>query len=201
MDLTSTIPKFGLTSFISPCRWTEALNTRKLLQSANQKEHAKDFISPAPALRKHGHHHHPKNHTSSALPQAPSTLPLPKPLVHTPKPDPKHIPVNHTVPFHHSSRSVKPPSAEAISKWKHVRSWHVYASVIGGVSFLLAMSVVLFVCIRTKKVVAVRPWATGLSGQLQKAFVKGTSLLIKLLVILGAWKCDIFWCKVKLNFT
>jgi hypothetical protein len=193
MNLTRRIPKFGLTSLISSRRWTEALNTRKLLQSANQKDNANVFISPAPAPHKRGHHHHRKNHSPSVLPQAPSSLPRPMPLAHTPKPESKHKPMNHTVPFHHSSRSVKPPSAEANSKRKHGRSWPVYASVIGGVSFLLAISVVLFVCIRTKKVVAVRPWATGLSGQLQKAFVKGKSLLIELLVILGEWKCDMFW--------
>jgi hypothetical protein len=146
--------------------WTEPLHMRKLLQSDNQKSHAKDVISPAPAPRKHHHHH--RNHSSSTalkpqrIPPAPSSLPLPIPLPRNHNPQPKHEPVNHTVPVH-SSRSVK--------------SLPVYASIIGGVSFLLVISVVLFVCIRTKKVVAVRPWATGLSGQLQKAFVKGVPAL------------------------
>ncbi|KAJ4786114.1 Protein kinase family protein [Rhynchospora pubera] len=158
--------------------WTEPLTTRKLLQSDNRKSPVKDVISPAPAPRKHHHHKHP---TSPALnphkmPQAPSTLPLPKPVVQNHNFQPKHKPVNHSSPVHPSG-SVKPPSAEATSKGIHVKSLPVYASVIGGVSFLLATVLVLFICIRTKKVVAVRPWATGLSGQLQKAFVKGVPAL------------------------
>lgn len=40
------------------------------------------------------------------------------------------------------------------------------------------MSMALFVlCYRSSKVVTVRPWATGLSGQLQKAFVTGVPAL------------------------
>ncbi|KAL5202937.1 hypothetical protein ABZP36_013889 [Zizania latifolia] len=47
-----------------------------------------------------------------------------------------------------------------------------------GASVVLAMSVAAFVlCYRSNKVVTVRPWATGLSGQLQKAFVTGVPSL------------------------
>ncbi|XP_040380628.1 probable inactive receptor-like protein kinase At3g56050 [Oryza brachyantha] len=47
-----------------------------------------------------------------------------------------------------------------------------------GASVLLAVSVAAFVlCYRSSKVVTVRPWATGLSGQLQKAFVTGVPAL------------------------
>lgn len=172
--------KIILTSFISPFRWTDASNTRKLLQSDNNKITAKGVISPAPAPAPHKHHHHKHSSPTTLKPQrispAPSSLPLPLPLPRSHNPQPKHKPVNRTVPVH-SSQSVKPPLAKTILKGKHVKSLHLYGSVIGGVSFLLVISVVLFVCIRTKKVVAVRPWATGLSGQLQKAFVKGKSLL------------------------
>lgn len=167
---------------------------RKLLQSDNEKSHAKAVISPAPAPHRHrrGKHHNSTTVNPHITPQAPSSLPLPMPPVQNNGLQPEHKHAHHTVPVH-SSQSVKPHSAEATSKGKHIRSWPVYAPVIGGVSLLLAISVVLFVCIRTKKVVAVRPWATGLSGQLQKAFVKGKSHLIELLVILGAWEYDKFW--------
>ncbi|XP_027334074.1 inactive receptor-like serine/threonine-protein kinase At2g40270 [Abrus precatorius] len=49
-------------------------------------------------------------------------------------------------------------------------------STVGGF-FLILVSCIAFVCIRSSKVVAVKPWATGLSGQLQKAFVTGVPSL------------------------
>ena len=52
-----------------------------------------------------------------------------------------------------------------------------YVIAAAGASLLAAVSVALFVlCYRSSKVVTVRPWATGLSGQLQKAFVTGGPL-------------------------
>ncbi|XP_021304039.1 probable inactive receptor-like protein kinase At3g56050 isoform X3 [Sorghum bicolor] len=54
----------------------------------------------------------------------------------------------------------------------------VYVIAAAGASLVAAMSVALFVlCYRSNKVVTVRPWATGLSGQLQKAFVTGVPSL------------------------
>lgn len=50
----------------------------------------------------------------------------------------------------------------------------VYVIAAAGASLLAAVSVAVFLlCYRSSKVVTVRPWATGLSGQLQKAFVTG----------------------------
>lgn len=49
----------------------------------------------------------------------------------------------------------------------------VYLSVGAGISFLAALSIIYFFCYRINKVVTVMPWRTGLSGQLQKAFVTG----------------------------
>lgn len=46
------------------------------------------------------------------------------------------------------------------------------AGVIAGSMFAL-ISAVGFFLFRRSKVVTVKPWATGLSGQLQKAFVTG----------------------------
>ena len=58
----------------------------------------------------------------------------------------------------------------------HVRR-PVYVIAAAGASLLAAVSVALSVlCCRSSKVVTVRPWATGLSGQLQKAFVTGGPL-------------------------
>ncbi|KAF7816145.1 inactive receptor-like serine/threonine-protein kinase [Senna tora] len=46
-------------------------------------------------------------------------------------------------------------------------------STAGGVSLLVFVSAIAFACFRNSKVVTVKPWVTGLSGQLQKAFVTG----------------------------
>ncbi|CAD6272403.1 unnamed protein product [Miscanthus lutarioriparius] len=54
----------------------------------------------------------------------------------------------------------------------------VYVIAAAGASLAAAVSVALFVLFyRSNKVVTVRPWATGLSGQLQKAFVTGVPSL------------------------
>lgn len=60
---------------------------------------------------------------------------------------------------------------------KHSISRTVYISIIGGVSFLLVLAIFFVFWCRANKVVTVRPWSTGLSGQLQKAFVTGVPTL------------------------
>ncbi|CAJ1970663.1 unnamed protein product [Sphenostylis stenocarpa] len=50
-------------------------------------------------------------------------------------------------------------------------------SSVGGFSLLILVSAIIFACLRSRKVVSVKPWSTGLSGQLQKAFVKGVPSL------------------------
>nr|KYP56487.1 putative LRR receptor-like serine/threonine-protein kinase At5g45840 family [Cajanus cajan] len=52
----------------------------------------------------------------------------------------------------------------------------ILAGVIGGAVFLFISIIVLYLC-KTNKVATVKPWATGLSGQLQKAFVTGVPKL------------------------
>ncbi|WVZ98080.1 hypothetical protein U9M48_043559 [Paspalum notatum var. saurae] len=54
----------------------------------------------------------------------------------------------------------------------------VYVVAAAVASLVAAVSVALFVlCYRSSNVVTVRPWATGLSGQLQRAFVTGVPSL------------------------
>ncbi|QCE01358.1 probable inactive receptor-like protein kinase At3g56050 isoform X2 [Vigna unguiculata] len=55
---------------------------------------------------------------------------------------------------------------------------HILVGVIGGTVFLLFSTIGLYVC--KTKVVNVRPWVTGLSGQLEKAFVTGAQKLRRL---------------------
>lgn len=54
-----------------------------------------------------------------------------------------------------------------------VHTFPILPGVIGGAVFLIFSSIGIYLC--KTKVANVRPWATGLSGQLQKAFVTGKS--------------------------
>ncbi|KAI3856816.1 hypothetical protein MKX03_014134 [Papaver bracteatum] len=70
--------------------------------------------------------------------------------------------------------SAIPSSSEGTGVHKKSYRWPI--SVAVGASFLSIAAVVFLLC-RSKKVVSVKPWVTGLSGQLQKAFVTGVPKL------------------------
>nr|XP_043612110.1 inactive receptor-like serine/threonine-protein kinase At2g40270 [Erigeron canadensis] len=72
------------------------------------------------------------------------------------------------------------PSPGSIPSFRSHRSKHhrvlIWSGVIGGSVFIfLSGLIVLF--LKRNKVVTVKPWATGLSGQLQKAFTTGVPSL------------------------
>ncbi|RDX89721.1 Protein MALE DISCOVERER 2 [Mucuna pruriens] len=66
------------------------------------------------------------------------------------------------------------PQFKSNSSKKH--SLVILAGVTGGVVFIFISIIGLYLC-KTNKVATVKPWATGLSGQLQKAFVTGVPKL------------------------
>lgn len=106
--------------------------------------------------------------------------PTPSPTSEAPSPAPIFS-LNPTILAPHSplsspSPTLNPSSVRETNKRKHSISRTVYVSIIGGVSFLSVMIIFFVFCYRANKVVTVRPWSTGLSGQLQKAFVTGMSL-------------------------
>jgi hypothetical protein len=61
------------------------------------------------------------------------------------------------------------PQLKSKSKNHHVA---IVGGIVGGAAFILISSIVVYL-FKTNKVATVKPWATGLSGQLQKAFVTG----------------------------
>ncbi|XWS56769.1 hypothetical protein CRYUN_Cryun09bG0113800 [Craigia yunnanensis] len=74
--------------------------------------------------------------------------------------------------------SAPPPSGSSPSS-SHASSNHpivILAGAIGGAIFLLILIIVAYL-FKTSKASTVKPWATGLSGQLQKAFVTGVPKL------------------------
>ncbi|KAI4302433.1 hypothetical protein MLD38_038178 [Melastoma candidum] len=77
--------------------------------------------------------------------------------------------------------SVPPPESftqQKSKKSKTIWSKHpgIMGGVIGGSAFVLITILGVFFC-KGAKVATVKPWATGLSGQLQKAFVTGVPKL------------------------
>ncbi|XP_072967890.1 inactive receptor-like serine/threonine-protein kinase At2g40270 [Typha angustifolia] len=57
---------------------------------------------------------------------------------------------------------------------------YIIIGSVGAVCFLVALTAIYFLCLRGDKGDVVMPWATGLSGQLQKAFVTGVPSLRRL---------------------
>ncbi|KAM7501771.1 hypothetical protein LguiB_000675 [Lonicera macranthoides] len=99
---------------------------------------------------------------SPMLPPSPANLPIDDSK--SPQADPAPLP---------SPASTPSPAKSSKSKHHTVLIW---SGVVGG-SLSVFISAVGLVFWRRKKVVTVNPWATGLSGQLQKAFVTGVPKL------------------------
>lgn len=85
---------------------------------------------------------------------------------------PPHKPQTNLTPV--PTMSPSPVLAPQRSSSKNHYKIAIVAGTMGGA--VLAISVIGICIYRNNKVVTVRPWATGLSGQLQKAFVTGNSL-------------------------
>ncbi|OAY74299.1 Inactive receptor-like serine/threonine-protein kinase, partial [Ananas comosus] len=106
---------------------------------------------------------------SSLINPSPTPAPTPSPITRPPSPQ---IATTPSAPVPTLSSTVKVGSHR-----KHVNLAAKYGSIAAGVSFFLAMFGLSIFCCRTNKVETVRPWATGLSGQLQRVFVTGVPAL------------------------
>ncbi|KAG4953274.1 hypothetical protein JHK82_038897 [Glycine max] len=92
-------------------------------------------------------------------------------------------PVPKLAPHRKNASDSSPPHSTSgsgtLSKTKStsskVHTVPILAGVIGGAVFLIFSSIGIYLC--KTKVANVRPWAMGLSGQLQKAFVTGAQKL------------------------
>ncbi|KAL7599375.1 inactive receptor-like serine/threonine-protein kinase At2g40270 [Lactuca sativa] len=112
----------------------------------------------------------PSPSTSPVSSPSPSTSPVssPSPLFPIPAETPSLLPENKP--------ALAPSPRSFISyKSKHHRVL-IWSGVLGGFMFIF-LSVFGFVFFKRSRVVTVNPWATGLSGQLQKAFTTGVPSL------------------------
>ncbi|XP_057741533.1 inactive receptor-like serine/threonine-protein kinase At2g40270 [Arachis stenosperma] len=129
----------------------------------------------------------PSNSPSSPLPLSPeaSHSPSPSPsksntFIRNPSPLPSPLPASppSVVSNWISAPSPAPLAAKKGESKSYSRQHFVIVwSTVGGFSFLVLVTAIVFACFRSNKVVTVKPWATGLSGQLQKAFVTGVPSL------------------------
>lgn len=109
---------------------------------------------------------------SSPLPESPSASPSPSATM------PKPASPDQNTTASPSPSPLSPPGFNTTSKSNH-NDHHdhrvsILAGSIGGGVSLLILIIGIYLC-KTNKVATVKPWATGLSGQLQKAFLTGKS--------------------------
>ncbi|KAL2467350.1 Leucine-rich repeat protein kinase family protein [Abeliophyllum distichum] len=119
----------------------------------------------------------PSSRSSGSFPAVPNrkkTPPVPVPSL---APPPKHEPRNTTNPPLDSSGAVsKPTDKESPVGKKSGNLWKYIVGISSSV-FLLIFVAAIFVICRSRAAQTIRPWKTGLSGQLQKAFVTGVPKL------------------------
>ena len=90
------------------------------------------------------------------------------PPASSPAQSPEHQP--RTAP--HDFQPLPTPKSTGKKPWmKSFRIWLVVLGVVVAAGLVL----VGLICYRSKKVTTIKPWSTGLSGQLQKAFVTGSN--------------------------
>lgn len=109
----------------------------------------------------------------------PSPSPSPSPSIESPSSSPSssHSPSHLPMPPSLSAPT-PPPSENPKTSIKSSSSniAFILVGAIGGSAFLVILVIVIFYC-KSKRLVTVKPWKTGLSGQLQKAFVTGVPKL------------------------
>lgn len=105
--------------------------------------------------------------STEGAPPPPFTTPSRTPPEHHPPPNPGG---HSNGAFKQPIASQSPPGGKSGSTWKYIG--------IGIGAFLVAIFVFLILICKSKAAQTIRPWKTGLSGQLQKAFITGSFDLI-----------------------
>ncbi|CAM0872732.1 unnamed protein product [Alopecurus aequalis] len=162
--------------------------TRRLLQIGGENQGAQFLFSPAQApssvIRSN----------TGAPTSGPVSAPSPSPFVSPPEgsplpfsqPTPQQPPSRHHPSIVHPHPLTARPetrgaehdhSVQTPSPSMHKHSLTTYGLAAAGISAFLIISAVGALYCRAKKVGTVKPWVTGLSGQLQKAFVTGVPAL------------------------
>ncbi|XVF84059.1 hypothetical protein PTKIN_Ptkin16aG0544300 [Pterospermum kingtungense] len=154
---------------------SEDARQMRLLQDTTERPPNTPFYrrSPSPPPSPHGSSSNAPNVPPAEVApgQKPSSAPPPSPLENN-KTLPNSAPSPPEVNTASPSASAPPPSENNGSGNRTA----ILAGAIGGAVFLLILIIIAYL-FKTSKVSTVKPWATGLSGQLQKAFVTGVPKL------------------------
>ncbi|KAI3971564.1 hypothetical protein MKX01_039555 [Papaver californicum] len=167
--ITWSISRVGEVAHRSLLQAANALHSRDRSEALKSKsgKHTRSSLSPALS--------------PNSQPPTPSPAPAPAPA-HVP---PFFPPTDHSAfraappPIHHEihSASAPPSNPERLDDHSNKYTYRYPILFVAlGASFLSTAAIVFLLC-RSKKVVSVKPWVTGLSGQLQKAFVTGVPKL------------------------
>lgn len=92
--------------------------------------------------------------------------------------------------------SLLAPTIGGQTEHKSAKNDLIVPLVIGGIIlFIISIATTYFLCYRAQKAASVMPWATGLSGKLQKAFITGM-LSFERLILLLCYYCihNYFYC-------
>ncbi|XP_006367575.1 probable LRR receptor-like serine/threonine-protein kinase At5g45840 [Solanum tuberosum] len=181
-DCSDNLPRLSRPHIIHTIQHQEEIARRKLAeQSSNLAAAPANIKGPlGPVIQI------PRSSGSfRAVPNSDGTHPT-----NLPSPPPQHESQDKLHPVGQSASAVKqspavkkptnsqgPPAGKSESTWKYV-----VGICIGVILLILAASVFLICRIRAARTIG--PWKTGLSGQLQKAFVTGTHIILCRKVIL-----------------
>ncbi|KAI5434042.1 probable inactive receptor-like protein kinase At3g56050 [Lathyrus oleraceus] len=179
-------PKINELKMLSECQVDE----NQLTNAANMascsersiKWHVHENEGPRSLLEHHKLHrppyHYHRNHTSPLYRPSPShspsvAAPPPVPSLDSPDQNASDSPNQNALDSPDQNASDSPPQSIASKK----NQVPIFAGVIiGSAVFLVISTIGIYLC-KTNKVSIVKPWTTGISGQLQKALVTGVPKL------------------------
>lgn len=116
----------------------------------------------------------PSFQSSGSFPAVPNAKK--KQLGSSPAPSDPPVQQTHNISAPTPTGPVALPTNQQPSENRTKKIWE-YAIIISGVFVLLIVAAVMFVMCRRRGVTTIGPWKTGLSGQLQKAFITGVPKL------------------------
>jgi len=119
----------------------------------------------------------PSSRSSGSFPAIPNRKGPPPVPIPSPTPPPQNETHNTTNPPPNSSGAVsKPTDKPSHDGEKFKNSWKYIVGIASAVILLIFVVAVIVIC-RSRAAQKLSPWKTGLSGQLQKAFVTGVPKL------------------------
>ncbi|MFS7919584.1 putative transferase, protein kinase RLK-Pelle-LRR-VI-2 family [Helianthus anomalus] len=108
-----------------------------------------------------------------AVPKNPPPPPLPPPPLSPPPPPP----LSPDIPQPSSNETLPPANLTPQSGSSSSDKWKVWVIISFCILLLIIIAMVLWCVCRSRAVKTIGPWRTGISGQLQKAFITGVPKL------------------------